>query len=201
MRLLLTRQSELLNSSSQHPCNLSMYRGVFEFYKAWCGSYHINVGDKLQCFPLAHCKVATQVYQKIVGQCKLIHGLCAMPKLEQANMALQHQHAKGQRRSSSSPQCGVWVLVVPWRHQALCVSRQEEVCSGRAYRTQSVAYEYRYQPIKWGGVDAQGCEFPIAIEREARSSRQRLTSIGTLPIPQYHFDQPSHPYTHPTTRY
>ena len=87
-----------------------------------------------------------------------IHGLCAMPKLKQTNLALQHQHAKGWTRSPIHQECGVWDLVLPWRHQALCELHQEVFNNEHAYGTQYVAYEDRYQPIKGGGVDGQGCK-------------------------------------------
>ena len=41
-----------------------------------------------------------------------------------------------QKGVHSNQQCGVWVLVLPLRHQALCEWQQKEVCSGLAYSTQ-----------------------------------------------------------------
>lgn len=37
-----------------------------ELCKAWCGVYHIGIKDWLSFFPLAYCKISTQLCQKIL---------------------------------------------------------------------------------------------------------------------------------------
>ena len=64
-----SQQSNKVNYSFPCPNIRAKMICIEEFVilcKAWCGVYHIDIKDRLSFFPLAYCKISTQLCQKIL---------------------------------------------------------------------------------------------------------------------------------------
>lgn len=202
MRLTSTWQSELLHDSpKQEAKKKHMHRGVLELCMAWCARYHIGVGDWWPKFSMAHCKVATQVYQKDVLQFESLQGLWAMPKWEMANMTPLLQCTKRWRRSSLPPT--IWNMGFCFFHDDI-----KHYVSGNKFE---YVVDWLIVPNTWPlkiGINMSR-EKVSALEyvmfqlqqEEAFSPHCRPLAIEMLPNPWLHFWVSLNPNVHPTSKF
>ena len=87
-----------------------MHKGLLEFCKAWCGTYHINVSNCLFFLPLAYYNIDTQFCQRFWVMQTDTKTLCnaKVGTSKHDTHVPTYKGLKEEYRSTNNEECKLW---------------------------------------------------------------------------------------------
>ena len=151
----------------------------------------------MPCSLVAHCKIATHFAKR----CWPIAITLCNAKVNIDKHGTMLQCTMVRKWIPLHQQCGVWFLIVLWRHQTLCEWKQQEICIGMSYNINTWLVKLGTNLFREEVLVFEDAKIPKCNRGTHFRLCRMLLTIPTLPIIQSLLHLPPNPEAQPAPRF